>query len=86
MTPSTSGTMALFGFSLEWTRMYFDRKLGMSNKDNLQNQLQNTCARNPEESNEAFDRMIRGWYCSITVSNHRLITVIRFVAKNYTHP
>ena len=35
---------------------------------------------------EAFDRTIRGWYCSITVANHRLIIVIRFVAKSYTHP
>jgi len=25
-------------------------------------------------------------YCSITVVNHQLITVIRFAAKNYTHP
>ena len=25
-------------------------------------------------------------YCSITVANHRLITVIRFVTKIYTHP
>ena len=25
-------------------------------------------------------------YCSITVANHRLIIVIRFVAKNYIHP
>ena len=25
-------------------------------------------------------------YCSINVANHQLITVIRFVAKNYTHP
>ena len=25
-------------------------------------------------------------YYSITVVNHGLITVIRFVAKNYTHP
>ena len=25
-------------------------------------------------------------YCSITVANHQLITVIRFVSKNYTHP
>ena len=24
-------------------------------------------------------------YCSITVANHQLITIIRFVAKNYTH-
>jgi len=38
-----------------------------------------------EESNEPFDRVIIGWYCSINVANHRLITVIRFVAKSYTH-
>ena len=25
-------------------------------------------------------------YCSITVANHQLITVIRFVSKSYTHP
>ena len=25
-------------------------------------------------------------YCSITVVNHRLITIIRFVVKSYTHP
>ena len=43
-------------------------------------------ANDPEESNEVFDRVIRGWYCSITGTNHRLITVVRFVAKNYTHP
>ena len=30
------------------------------------------------KSNEIFDRM--------TVVNHELITVIRFVAQNYTHP
>ena len=33
----------------------------MSNKVSLQNQLQNPCASDPEESNEAFDRAIRGW-------------------------
>ena len=35
-------------------------------------------------------RSLTAWleddYCSITVVNHRLITVIRFVAKNYIHP
>ena len=25
-------------------------------------------------------------YCSINVANHELITIIRFVAKSYTHP
>ena len=43
-------------------------------------------ASDPEKFNEAFERAIRGWQCSITVANHQLITVIRFVAKNYTHP
>ena len=32
----------------------------MLNKVSLQNQLQNLCAMNPEESNEAFDHVIRG--------------------------
>ena len=31
----------------------------MLNKVSLQNQLQNPCARNHEESNEVFDRVIR---------------------------
>ena len=43
-------------------------------------------ASDSEESNKIFDRAIRRWYYSITVANHRLITVIRFVAKSYTHP
>ena len=60
-------------------------KITVSNKVSLKNQLQNPHASDPEESNEAFDRAVRGWYCSITVANHRLITVIRFVAKSYTH-
>ena len=42
-------------------------------------------ASDSEESSETFDHAIRGWCCSITVANHRLITVIRFVAKSYTH-
>ena len=43
-------------------------------------------ASDSEKSNEIFYRAIRGCYYSITVSNHRLITVIRFVVKSYTHP
>ena len=35
-------------------------------------------------------RSLTAWleddYCSITIANHWLITVIRFVAKSYTHP
>jgi len=53
----------------------------VSNKVSLQNQLQNPCARNPDESNEVFDCVIKGW-----LANHQLITIIRFVAKSYTHP
>ena len=51
---------ALFGYSLENPRMNFDRPLGVSNKISLQNQLQDPYARNPEESNETFDRVIIG--------------------------
>ena len=42
------------------------KNLMRPNKDSLQNQLQNSRASDPEESNEAFDRVIRGWllYCS----------------------
>ena len=31
------------------------------NKASLQNQLQNSCARSPEDSNKVFDRVIREW-------------------------
>ena len=58
----------------------------MSNKISLQNQLQNLRASDSEESNEAFDARLEDGYCSITVANHRLITVIKFVAKSYTQP
>ena len=43
-------------------------------------------ASDTEESNKAFDHAIRGWYCSITIVNHRLITVIRFVVESYIYP
>ena len=57
-------------------------------KDSLQNQLQNPCARNPEKSNNIrpLTARLEDSYSSITVANRRLITVIRFVAKSYTHP
>ena len=58
----------------------------MSNKVSLQNQLQNPRANDPEESNKSFDVRLEDGYCSINVANHRLIIVIRFVAKNYIHP
>ena len=44
------------------------------------------CATPRDESNEAFDARLENGYCSITVANHGLITVIRFVAQNCTHP
>ena len=35
-------------------------------------------------------RLLTAWledcYCSITVANHQLITIIRFISKSYTHP
>ena len=43
-------------------------------------------ASDPEESNEAFDARLENDYCSFTVANHQLITVIKFVVKNYIHP
>ena len=43
-------------------------------------------ASDPEKSNETFDSRLENSYCIITVANHRLITVIRFAAKSYTHP
>jgi len=33
----------------------------VSNKASLQNQFQNPRASDPKESNEVFDRAIRGW-------------------------
>ena len=34
-------------------------------------------------------RLLTAWfedgYCSITVANYRLITIVRFIAKSYTH-
>ena len=68
-----------FGLLLKETRRHFDRPLGT-----LQNQLQNPYARNPDESNETFDARFDDGYYSITVADHRLIIVIRFVAKNKT--
>ena len=58
----------------------------VSNKVSLQNQLQKPRASDPKESNETFDARLENDYCSITVINHQLIAVIRFVAKNYTYP
>ena len=43
-------------------------------------------ASDPEESNKALDARLEDVYCNITVANHRLIIVIRFIAKSYTHP
>ena len=52
-------TMVLFGCSSRIPRRGFDRPLGVSNKVSLQNQLQNPCARNHDESNEVFGRVVR---------------------------
>ena len=49
------------------------------------------CARNTGgKPNKALMNLLTAWledgYCSIIVANHQLITVIRFITKNYTHP
>ena len=43
-------------------------------------------ASDPEESNETFGARLENDYCSFTVANHQLITVIKFVVKSYTRP
>ena len=39
----------------------------------------------PEPRASDLTTRLEDGYCSITVANRRLITVIRFVAKSYTH-
>jgi hypothetical protein len=56
----------------------------MSNKISLQNQLQNP-ALVTLKNLMSLSRLENG-YCSITIANYELITVIKFVAKSYTHP
>jgi hypothetical protein len=56
----------------------------MSNKISLQNQLQNP-ALVTLKNLMSLSRLENG-YCSITIANYQLITVIKFVAKSYTHP
>jgi hypothetical protein len=56
----------------------------MSNKVSLQNQLQNP-ALVTLKNLMSLSRLENG-YCSITIANYQLITVIKFVAKSYTHP
>ena len=58
----------------------------VSNKVSLQNQLQNSALVTLNNLMRPLTARLEDDYCSITVVNHRLITVIRFVAKNYTHP
>jgi len=38
-----------------------------------------------DESNEVYQSIISGWYCSITVPNYGLIRLIRFVSGISTH-
>ena len=58
----------------------------VSNKGSLQNQLQNPALVILKNLMSTLTARLEDGYCSITIANHRLITVIRFVAKNYTHP
>ena len=56
----------------------------VSNKVSLQNQLQNPALVTLNNLMRPLTARLEDDYYSITVANHRLINVIRFVAKNYT--
>ena len=58
----------------------------MSNKISLQNQLQNPVLVTLKNLIKPLTVRLEYVYCNITVANHQLITIIRFVAKSYTHP
>ena len=77
--------MALFGFSQNGLERTLTANYGVK-QSQFTKPTSEPRASDPEESNETFDRAFRGWYCSITVANYRLITVITFVVKSYTHP
>ena len=58
----------------------------VSNKASLQNQLQNPALVTLKNIMRPLTAWLENSYYSIIVANHQLITVIRFVVKNYTHP
>ena len=58
----------------------------VSNKISLQNQLQNPALVTLKNLMRHLTARLEDGYCSITIANYRLITIIRFVVKNYTHP
>ena len=57
----------------------------VSNKVSLHNQLQNPALMTLNNLMRPLTARLEDGYCSITIANHQLITVIRFVAKSYTH-
>ena len=79
-------TSPLFGLDSRIPRTRFDCPLGMLNKDNLQNKLQNPALGTLTNLKRSLTSWLEDSYYSITVVNHRLIIIIRFVAKSYTHP
>ena len=58
----------------------------VSNKISLQNQFQNPALVTLKNLMRHLTLRLEDGYCNITVANYQLITVIRFVAKSYTHP
>ena len=58
----------------------------MSNKFSLQNQLRIPALVTLKNLMRSLTARLENGYCSITVANPQLITVIRFVSKSYTHP
>ena len=57
----------------------------VSNKVSLQNQFQNPALVTLKNLTRSLTARLEDGYCSTIVENHRLITVIRFVAECYTH-
>ena len=55
------------------------------NKASLQNQLQNPALVTQKNLMKPLTARLEDDYCSVSVANHQLIIVIRFIAKSYTH-
>ena len=57
-----------------------------TSKPSLQNQLQNPALVTLKNLIRLLTAQLENSYCSIIVINHQLITVIKFITKNYIHP
>ena len=78
--------LALFGLSLEQPRMDVDHPLGMSNNAVYKTNFRTPVLGTLKNRMRSLTARLENGHCSITVANHQLITVIRFIAQSYTHP